>query len=345
MLKKNKLLYTLLSCAISAILIWLLLSQIESKDLIQTFSRIYYPALFSYMAIALVGTGLRAWRYKWLLHPHHIGWGNILLVTLIRNLFVDLLPARVGSLSYIYILNKRLNYSFEESTSTFVMAIIFDFITLSPFLVISLFVVGFNTSALPSSILLLISLLFFIIICFILLKITETFSYLLKASRFLMRTFRIESKEWARISIEKIQSTKDHLSQIKKRKIFWQISFLSLFIRLAKYCSVYFLLFSILRSHDFTLKNLSFWKVILGSAGGNLTDVLPIKGIAGFGTWESAWALIFKMMNFEPRLAILSGIGVHLITNLFEYSLGIIAILILALPFIAKRDNREKIKS
>lgn len=340
-MSKNKLLYILLSFAVSAFLIWFLLSQIETRDLVQTFSRIHYPALLAYMAITLAGTGLRAWRYRWLLHPHHISLGNILLVTLIRNCFVDLFPARIGSLSYIYILNKRLNFSFEVATSTFVMALIFDFITLSPFLVISVFAVGFNSTPIPFSGLLLISLLFFIIVCFFLWKIAEIFSYFLRAFAFLLRNFRIEGKKWAKISVEKIQSTKEHLFQIKKRKIFWPILFLSFIIRLAKYSAVYFLLFSLLQSYGFTLKNLSFWKTILGTTGGELTSVLPIKGIAGFGTWASAWALTFKLMNFEPRLAIISGIGVHLLSNLFEYSLGIIAILILALPFL-KNANYKK---
>lgn len=340
-MSKNKLLYTLLSFAVSALLIWFLLSQIETRDLVQTFSRIHYPALLAYMAIALAGTGLRAWRYRWLLHPHHISWGNILLVTLIRNCFVDLFPARIGSLSYIYILNKRLNFSFEVATSTFVMALIFDFITLSPFLVISIFAVGFNSTPIPFSGLLLISLLFFIIICFFLWKIAEISSYFLRAFTFLLRNFRIEGKKWAKISVEKIQSIKDHLFKIKKRKIFWPLFFLSIFIRLAKYSAVYFLLFSLLQSYGFTLKNLSFWKTILGTTGGELTSVLPIKGIAGFGTWASAWALTFKLMNFEPRFAIISGIGVHLISNLFEYSLGIIAILILALPFLKKANDKK----
>jgi uncharacterized membrane protein YbhN (UPF0104 family) len=341
-MSKNKFIYILLSFVVSALLIWFLLSQIETEDFIQTFSRIHYPALFAYMAIALIGAGFRAWRYRWLLHPHYITWGNIWLVTLIRNLFVDLFPARIGSLSYIYILNKRLNFSFEAATSTFVIAVIFDFITLSPFLIMSIFAVGFSSTPISFSSLLFFSLVFFIVICLFLWKITQIFSYLLKAVKFLLKVFRIESQKWAEVTIEKIQSTKDHLFQIKKRKIFWPLFSLSFFIRLAKYGSVYFLLLSLLRSYGFTPKNLSVWKMILGSAGANITSFFPVKGIAGFGTWETAWALTFKLMNFEPRLAILSGFGVHLITNIFEYSLGIIAILILAIPFLKKVKKENK---
>lgn len=338
-MQKKRLFYILLSFVVSTVLIWILISQIETKDLVQTFSRIYFPAFLAFMAIALVGVVLRSWRYKWLLKPYPISWENIILVTFIRNLFVDLFPARIGSLSYIYLLNKRLNFSFEMATSTLVIAIIFDFITLSPFLFVSIFAVGIASPNLTLSTLLLASLIFFLVICLILWKIPQIFSLLGKGLSFLSRSLRLESQKWVRISSEKIQLIKDHLVQTKKRKILFPLFFLSLFIRLAKYGSLYFLLYSLLRSHGLSLERISFWKTILGTTGAELTSALPVKGIGGFGTWESAWALTFRLMNFDSRLAILSGIGVHLLTNLFEYSLGIAAILIFVFPLLKEKKK------
>lgn len=338
---RKRLFYIILSLAASVILIWLLLSQIETEDLVQTFADIYYPALLAYMVIALAGTVLRAWRYRWLLHPSPIRWTNIFLVTLVRNSFVDLLPARIGSLSYIYILNKRLNFTFEVATSSFIVAVIFDFITLSPFLVLSILAVGVYATALPLFTLILVSLLFFVLICLLLWKITQILSVFVTIYRSILKFFKMQNRKWAHGTSEKMQSTIDQLSRIKQRKIYWPLFFISFFIRLAKYGGLFFLLFSLLRSHGFTVHNLNFCKTILGTTGGEFTSVLPIKGIAGFGTWESAWALTFRLMDFEPRLAIISGIGVHLITNLFEYTLGIAAIIIFALPLLIKARKRN----
>ena len=125
-MSRNKILYILISAVVSVLLLWILLSRLETGDLRQTLSNIYVPALSVYAAVALLGAFFRSWRYKWLLQPEPIGWRDIFLVTLIRNLFVDLLPARVGSLSYIYLLNKRLRFTFESATSTFVVAFLFD---------------------------------------------------------------------------------------------------------------------------------------------------------------------------------------------------------------------------
>jgi uncharacterized membrane protein YbhN (UPF0104 family) len=336
---KNKVFYIFLSFAISVFLIAFLLSKIETEDVLQTFSQIYYPGLLVFVIIAFTATVLRAWRYKWLLKPQPISWGNIFLVTLIRNLFVDLLPMRIGSLSYIYVLNKRLNFPFEFATSSFVVAIVFDFLTLSPFLLLAIFAVGIGTTSVSTTAVLAVALAFFLIVFLVLWKIIPLFAFFRNIYQKILRVFRFEKRKWAEISVEKIDSTVVCLEQIKKKKIFWPIFSISFLIRLAKYSALYFLLFSLLRSHGFFLKNLSFWKTILGITGAELSSALPIKGIAGFGTWESAWAITFRLMDFEQRLAIISGIGVHLLTNLFEYSLGIISILILAFPLLRKKSK------
>jgi uncharacterized membrane protein YbhN (UPF0104 family) len=337
---KNKRFYIFLSFAVSTALIWVLLSQIELKDLTKTFTEMDYSYLLVFIAIALFAAGLRAWRYRLLLYPHSISWRNIFLVTLIRNLFVDLFPARIGSLSYIYILNKRLNFSFESATSTFVVAIIFDFLTLSPFLILAVFAVGLGSTAISTVSLLILSFLFLLLFFAILWKITQIASIVLKIYRFLLDLFKLETRRWVGKTTDKFHLTIEEISRIKRKKIYGRILSLSLLIRLAKYGSLYFLLLSLLRTHGFTYKNLSFWKNILGITGAELSSALPVKGIAGFGTWESAWTLTFRLMNFETDLAVLSGIGVHLITNLFEYSLGILAILILAFPLIKKTKKK-----
>ena len=317
-----------LSLAVSVILIGILLSRVEVNDFIGTFTRIHYPALLLFMLIALVASSLRAWRYKWLLYPLPVGWRDIFLVTFIRNLFVDLLPARIGSLSYIYVLNKSLKYRFENAASSFVVAFVFDFITLPPFLAFALISVGIGSSQFSGISLLLASFLFLIIVILIFWKLVELISFFLRIFNFLTASLRWGEKGWVKVVQEKSKLTQRELIRIKQDRNHWFLFFLSLGIRLAKYFSLYVLLFALLRSQGFHWDDLSFAKTILGITGAEMTSILPIKGIGGFGTWESAWALTLTLLGFESRIAILSS-GVHLITNLFEYLLGISSILTL----------------
>jgi hypothetical protein len=297
------------------------------------------------MGIALATAVFRALRYKWLLRPYKIGWGNMMLVTFVRNSFVDLLPARIGALSYIYVLNRRLGFSFESATSSFVLSGVFDFLTLSPFLVLALMAVGFRSMALSVPVLLAIALAFFLIFFLVLWKIVPFSAFVLKLYQTLIGKFHLQDKKWAPVSEEKFRATIESLREAKAKKIDVPLFLLSLLIRLGKYISIYFLLYALLRSHGFALQNLSLWKLILGITGAELTSVLPVKGIAGFGTWESAWALTFALMNFDQSLAIISGIGIHLLTNLFEYSLGIGSLLILAFPWTRKPRNDQPAKN
>lgn len=338
---KNKLVYIMLSAAVSLVLLWFLFSQIQTEDIVSTLTHIYFPALFIYMAVALLGAWLRAWRYKWLLRPQAISWGNILLVTFIRNSLIDLLPARIGSLSFIYVLNKRLGYAFETATSTFVVAFILDFLTLSPFLVAAILAVGLGSDLISGPALLSVSLAFFGLIFLALWKIVPLARFLLKVYNRILILLRAQEKKFARLSLDKFELTIRSLSLIRQRPAFFPVFLLSLSIRLAKYGSVYLLFFGVLRSHGISLSDLSFWVFILGISGAELTTALPVKGLAGFGTWESAWALTFRLMGFDARLAILSGIAVHLITNIFEYALGIGSILVLAFPYLQRTRGQN----
>jgi uncharacterized membrane protein YbhN (UPF0104 family) len=158
---------------------------------------------------------------------------------------------------------------------------------------------------------------------------------------FLLKTTKLKKKKWAALSIDKIKSSIQCLRQIQKRKIYWPIFWLSFFIRLFKYMSLFLLLFSLLHSYGHSFNVLNFFKTVLGITGAEMSSALPIKGIGGFGTWESAWVLTSKLMNFESRLAIISGIGIHLISNSFEYLLGILSLLILYSPLYKIRKKNS----
>ena len=332
--------YVIVSIALSVLLMGLLLSRIEAKELAETLTRIFLPALLAYMAIALLGAVLRAWRYKIFLSPQPIRRRDVLMATFIRNSFVDLLPARIGSLSFIYVLNKRLDFAFEAATSAFVASFVYDFLTLSPFVVAAVIAVGLGAVSISTPALLIVAGVFFALWILILWKLIPFLALALAVYGRILGILKWTDKRWAVVSVEKIRATIESLALIQGKRLAVPIFVLSLGIRAAKYVSLYFLLFALLRSLGFGMAGLSFWKLILGITGAEITSVLPVKGLAGFGTWESVWALTMGIMGFEQRIAILSGLGVHLVTNLFEYALGIGSLLILALPLVRNRSHK-----
>ena len=331
--------YVIVSISLSFLLFWFLASRIDARELAETLTHIFLPALLGYMAVALLGTVLRAWRYKIFLSPRPMRPLDLLMATFIRNSFVDLLPARIGSLSFIYVLNKRLDFAFEAATSAFVASFVYDFLTLSPFIVAAIFAVGLGAVSLSTPGLLIAAGIFFALWVLVLWKLIPVLTFGFSVTRRLLEIFKCTDKKWAVVFVEKIRATIDSLALIQSKKMTVPVFILSLGIRAAKYVGLYLLLFALLRSLGFSMADLSFWKLILGINGAEMTSALPVKGLAGFGTWESAWALTLGMMGFEQRIAILSGLGIHLVTNLFEYTLGIGSLLVLALPSMKNRGK------
>jgi len=334
---RSRIVYIAVSVLLSILLVGFLLSQVRTADIAQTLKQVYVPALLVYIGVHLVSTWLKAWRYKCLLRPQGISWSNIFMVTFIRGSLEDLLPARIGSLSYIYVLSKRLGFPFEAATSSFVVAFVLDFLTIGPFLVLAFAFAGFGLAGISATAWLVLAGLYFVLMIVLLWRIVPVGRFLVSVYAALLRILRLDRGAKARLSVAKLGSTVDSLAGIRSPRIIIPMFIVSLFIRLGKYVSLFVLLYALLRSHGFQWGDLSFWKTILGLTGAEMTSALPVKGLADFGTWESAWVLVFHWMGFDKRLALVSGFGIHLITNFWEYSLGFLSLLILIVPYLKKR--------
>jgi len=337
---KRRTAFLALSILLSVLFLAALLKKVRPSDFLDVLTSVYLPALLLYMVINLAAAVLRAWRYKRLLEPVRIGWFDLLLVTFIRNSFDDLLPARIGSLSYIYVLTGRLERPFENVASSFLVALVFDFLTLGPFLVLAVLAAGFGTEGIPAPAQLIAAAVFFLVFLLIirnLVPLTRFIRNLVgRGARLKGKTGRAAEK-----AAGYLDRTIDSLRGTRERGIYPGLFVVSLLIRLGKYLSLFVLLYAVLRSQGVALGELNVWTTILGLTGAEMTSALPIKGLAGFGTWETAWAAALRWMKFDPRLAILSGLGIHLITNVFEYALGLSGIAILALRRKHDRISRN----
>ncbi len=330
----------LLSLLLSVGLVAWLLSRIELADLGRTFTRIYLPSLGLYAGLALLNTGLRAYRYRLLLGPERITAGGIFLVTLVRNLFVDLLPAKLGALSYIYLLVRRFGLPLELGASTFVLAAVFDALSLSPLLLLAVVMVGLGRTVLSTAQFAALALVFLVLLGVLLVALTPLLRWALRLATALLGWVGLGGRWKVPYLVEKARLTVDAVEAIQARGIYTVVLALSLVLRLTKYGALYFLLHALLANQGFPLAALNFWKVLLGIAGAELSSNLPIQGLAGIGTWETAFALAFRLMGYAERIAIVAGFGLHLVTQLFEYTLGALAILLLALPGLRDRRHR-----
>ncbi len=337
---RRKVVYVLLSVAVAVVLMAVLFREIDPAFVKKTLLGLPISALAAFVLIHLFAVWLRAWRYKILLRPLPCSWSGIILTTLVRNSFDDLLPARIGSLSYIYILNQRLGFPFEAAASSFVVAFVLDFVTLGPFFLLALAVVGSGGLPLSVTAMALLALAFFLVSALVLWKLPALTLLIRKGFEAICAGRGWSSKPWAVKTLEKIELIRTGLGTVRRPRTLILIFVQSFFIRLAKYVSVYVLLGGFLRSQNLDPSDVGLWRTILTLTGAEFTAVLPVKGLGGFGTWEAAWTAVFRLLGFPTNLSVVTGLGVHLTTNILEYGLGLAAILLLLAPFL-KRTRRS----
>jgi hypothetical protein len=127
----------------------------------------------------------------------------------------------------------------------------------------------------------------------------------------------------------------------REQGIYWRIFVLSLGVRCCKYLSLYVLLLALVLPLGFTVLSFPLPKVFLGLCSAELAASLPISGIAGFGVYEGAWTLVFQLLGYSERIAVLTSISHHLLTQVYGYSLGALALLVLLLP-VFKRETKAE---
>ena len=141
-----------LSLAISAGILGLLFREAGSSagEVVQALGAMGLGVWAAYAAAQLLQGWLRAVRYRLLLAGAGAtplpGRGRMFGVTLARNMFVDMLPARAGELAYWALLNRGEGVNSADCASSMTISILFDFLALSAVLVFAVAVPVAETS-------------------------------------------------------------------------------------------------------------------------------------------------------------------------------------------------------
>ena len=332
--RRGSILRWLASLLISVALLFYLLSQIELRQLVDTLANLHPPSLALFFAISTAGLLARSLRY-WALLDRHVGLWPLMLVTLVRNLFVDLLPARIGSLSYVYMVTTRCGLPLDEALASFFLAFVFDIVAISPLLLLALLAVG---GTLPAggwflgglALLLMAGCL---VALYLMGPVLRLFAQALSkvAAR---RPGSMSERMSARMRrlAQNIDSTADQVDASWQRGVALPVFLISIIVRLCKFGAYYCLLHAVLVPHGYTWGTLSFPTVFLGIAGAELSATLPLHSLAGFGTYEAAWTLGFTQLGMSTEIAIVSGFATHLLSQIHDYGLGLLAFLWLMRP-------------
>ena len=226
----------------------------------------------------------------------------------------NILPARTGELSYIMLLGKLHNKKSGEGIASLFIARVFDLMAISSLFFISIFVVKDIPDVMMKAIVgIALFLAFIVILTIILLFFGESF---LESMEGFIRSIHLDGP-FINFAFKKGEETIQGFEKIKTNGMmtFMALMIISFSIWLSLYLFGYLLVIA-MGIH------LSYFTVLMASTFAVFTTLLPIQGIAGFGTMEGGWALGFIAIGLSKEVAISSGFGYHIITLTFLFTLG-----------------------
>ena len=301
-----------------AIIVYLFTAQgADPRALVPLVRAISLPGLLAYVAVSGVGLVLRALRYRLLLGRPVPLW-PLVLVTAVRNMAVDLVPARAGAAaSYLYLVTARLGLPLEAGVASFALSFILDTLAVAPLLMLALLAVG--NAPLPPAVLVGGSLA-------ILLGSVAALWVLAPLLRLGAAVAARLPGPVARL-VPILGAAASEVERRERARTLVPALGLSLLLRLTKYGAYYCLLQALLASQDQAGLQLSFLRVFLSIAGAEMAASLPLPTIMSFGPYEAAGAAGFAFwLGLPPDLATLAVTAFHGLSQIHDYALGLLAL-------------------
>ena len=337
---RRQTLFFLFSLIVSIGIFTYLFSVVSIQEVLTLLKNISAQWILLFLLMSFSMSLFRTWRYAVVLNasgyrPNKIA---LFLITLVRNFFSDLLPARLGTLIYIYLVQSRLGIPFGAAAASFALAFVFDILSLSLLIILATLAM---TSEFMSPLLMAAGGCI-LALCSggVLILLPGILNFLAKMSSSLPLI-----TEKMRLKLHNaLADTRKDINLAREQGIYWRILALSFGVRIFKYLSLYILLLALVIPLGFTVHSFPLAKVFLGLCSAELAASLPISGLAGFGVYEGTWALVFQLLGYSERIAALTSVSHHLLTQVYGYSLGAAALLVLLLPFFTVRQ-KEMIKA
>jgi Lysylphosphatidylglycerol synthase TM region len=298
-----------------AILTYLFAAQgVDPRALVPLIRAISVPGLLAYVALSAAGLFLRALRYRLLLGRPVALW-PLVLVTAVRNMAVDLVPARAGAAaSYLYLVTARLGLPLEAAVASFALSFILDTLAVAPLIVLALLVVG--SSPMPPAVLVGGSLVI----------LAGSVGALWVLAPLLRAGAAVAARSAAGRVASLLRAAADEVAGCERARTLIPALGLSLLLRLTKYGAYYCLLQALLVSQGAAWGSLGFLRVFLSVAGAEMAASLPLPTVMSLGPYEAAGAAGFAYwLGLSRELATLAVTAFHGLSQVHDYTLGLLA--------------------
>ena len=346
----------ILSAGVSAILLYLLIHLVsleiqgnEQLDMRRILSTTYLPWVSAFLLLHLIGVILRAVRYRILLiagkEPNLPTFLQLVLVTGFRNMMVDLLPARVGELGYVALLNRVYGVRISSCLSSLILSIAFSFAAL---VVLLVGLVCWQAVTDEVSAWALWAAFTSAIICFIgmaaLLYLLPNLVRYLQSRCVSGSSHGFFENVLSRLAIV-LEQMSNAITGIKQPGIIIQVLGISLLIRILKYAGMLLLFMAVARSNFPQLLDVPLQSICIALIGAEVAASLPLPTLMGFGIYEAGGTLIFSAFDIPLQVGLFALLATHIWSQLVDYLFGVFCLVIVFSLAPRRSDKSFKISS
>jgi glycosyltransferase 2 family protein len=317
--------WNILYFVVGLFILYFLLKQINFHNLVQLILQVDISYFLLGGVLYLCKSLMRALRFKRINRRYSPRFLEMLRMTLATSVASQVLPMKLGELSYVYLMRKQESASISYGLSSLIVIRLIDMLTISLLFVVITLIIhpAINLSIYFQSVTWFMALLLVIIFGLLVLSAFKRANL-----QFLQHIPLVERLPL----LKKLAIGADNfLTNLKQYTILEYIEWTG--IASIEWMINYFIFYVIMLGLGLAP---TFFDVVVSITFASLASVLPINSIGNFGTQEAGWATALILLGYPKEVAIASGFATHLLTLAYMLFFGGIA----WLTYITERHPR-----
>ena len=243
----------------------------------------------------------------------------MLLVTFVRGACADMLPARIGELSYVAMLNRGCAVPAADCLSSLSIGLLFDFLALLAVLAVAIPAAAQGLSLVGSMLMLAAVCAVGVALLFFALPVAAAWRW----ERFAL--FR-----WRPVAalVKLARDVAAAVVAVRRGRVAGRVLALSLAVRAAKYAGLYVLFVAVTRPLWPALSRASVPAVLVALIAAEGAASLPVPTFLSFGSYEAGGLAALTALGFPAGDSLVAMTAMHLLSQVVDYSLGGLSFLV-----------------
>jgi len=294
-------------------------SEVNLSLVFESLKGIPLEILMLYTLVVVTNTLARTVRYRLLVDTRAgrspTRFTPLLIVTAVRNMVVDLLPARIGELIFVAMLKRVCQTPAGTGLAAVALSLLLDIVILIPLLVLvalaPLTGPALRQGSLPAAILLTAMS---VVVAVLLWPGLRTF----------VRRFRAQAiaRSWMRRPMSLLSDISDALDQCRRAGVLVPALGMTVVIRLLKYGGLVLLFQAVVSSPGMAGVAAGVVDVVVALIASEVGASVPVPTLMSFGAYEAGGAAAFALLGYPLAAAVMVLLTVHIASQILDYTIG-----------------------